>query len=142
MEVAVGEIIGVSRELSNQLANAMKLKSSKVTEAARFTAFSEWFLPAYQRLSIKIMVECDGIPIKAIIDTGYQLNIVKESIWKNRIKRPIDCNAMMAMNDANRGEGRLNWIVKKVPLDFGSVHTIGNLFVGKHVPFDLLLRRP
>ena len=142
VEVAVGEIIGVSRELSNQLVNAMKFKSPKAAEAAGFTAFSEGFPPASQGLLIKIRVECDGIPIEAIIDTGSQLNIVKESICKNRIKRPIDCNATMAMNDANGGKGRLNGIVKKVPLDFGSVRTVGNLFVGTHVPFDLLLGRP
>jgi hypothetical protein len=142
VDVAVGEIIGVSKELSNQLANAMKFKSSKAAEAVGYTSMSDRFPPTSQGLLIKIRMECDGVPIEAIIDTGSQLNIVRENICKARIRRPIDYNAVMAMNDANGGEGRLNGIVKNVPLDYGSVRTMGNLFVGTHVPFDLLLGRP
>jgi len=54
----------------------------------------------------------------------------------------MDCIATVAMNDANGGEGRLDGIVEDVPLDYGSIRTRANLYVGKHVPFDLLLRRP
>ncbi|KIM70990.1 hypothetical protein PILCRDRAFT_17523, partial [Piloderma croceum F 1598] len=48
----------------------------------------------------------------------------------------------MSMNDANGGEGKLNGFVENVPLEFGSVLTRANLYVGAHVPFDLLLGRP
>jgi hypothetical protein len=46
------------------------------------------------------------------------------------------------MNDANGGEGNLHGIVENVPLNCGGVMTHANLYVGTHVPFDLLLGRP
>src|ERR1700683_1731765 len=87
-------------------------------------------------------MECNGNLIEAIIDTGSQLNIVSEKVCKSKIRRPIDCTASLSMNDANGGEGKLNGFVENVPLEFSSVQTCTNLYVGKHVPFDLLLGRP
>ncbi|KAG1791563.1 uncharacterized protein HD556DRAFT_1445194 [Suillus plorans] len=46
------------------------------------------------------------------------------------------------MNDANGGEGKLRGLVENVPLSCGAVHTKANLYVGDHVPFNLLLGRP
>jgi hypothetical protein len=46
------------------------------------------------------------------------------------------------MNDANGGEGHLSGMVENVPLNCGGVMTQANLYVGEHVPFDLLLGRP
>ena len=48
----------------------------------------------------------------------------------------------MSMNDANGREGNLHGIVENVPLNCGGVMTQANLYVGTHVPFDLLLGRP
>ena len=45
------------------------------------------------------------------------------------------------MNYANRGEGILWGLVQHVPLNCGSVSTKVNLYVGEHVPFQLLLER-
>src|SRR6202790_4034349 len=142
VELAIGEVIGVSRELSGQLANAIKFKShNKPTEVA-LTTLGNGSRAKTRGLLIKIMVECDGKPIQAIIDTGSQLNIVSERICKSKIQRPIDCTATVSMNDANGGQGKIEGIVEDVPLDYGSVRTRANLYVGQHVPFDLLLGRP
>jgi hypothetical protein len=142
VELAVGEIIGVSRELSGQLSNAIKFKSAKQPEAVGLTTIGNMFKTKTRGLLIKITMECDGYPIQAIIDTGSQLNIVSEKVCKAKIRRPIDCSATLSMNDANGGEGKLTGFVENVPLDFGSVKTRANLYVGAHVPFDLLLGRP
>jgi hypothetical protein len=87
-------------------------------------------------------MECDGYPIQAIIDTGSQLNIVNEKVCKAKIRQPIDCSATLSINDVNGGKGKLTGFVENIPLDFGSVKMRANLYVGTHVPFDLLLGRP
>ncbi|KIM75081.1 hypothetical protein PILCRDRAFT_92282 [Piloderma croceum F 1598] len=142
VELAVGEIIGVSRELSGQLANVIKFRPGKQADTVGLTTLGNSFRTKTRGLLIKITLECDGNPIEAIIDTGSQLNIVSEKICKSKIRRPIDCTASMSMNDANGGEGKLNGIVENVLLEFGSVLTCANLYVGAHIPFDLLLGRP
>src|SRR6202451_748577 len=142
VELAVGELIGVSRELSSQLANVIKPKTAKASDSVGLTTIGNTFRTKTRGLLIKVTMECDGNSIQGIIDTGSQLNIVNEKICKSRIKRPIDYSATVSMNDANGGEGKLGGIVENVPLDYGSVRTRANLFVGAHVPFDLLLGRP
>ena len=87
-------------------------------------------------------MECDGVPITAIVDTGSQLNIISKAMWKSAIKRPMDIAKSLAMNDANGGEGILRGLVQHVPLSCGNVVTEANLYVGEHVPFQLLLGRP
>ncbi|KAG2743582.1 hypothetical protein P692DRAFT_20688469, partial [Suillus brevipes Sb2] len=85
---------------------------------------------------------CDGELISAIIDTGSQLNIVSRQVWKAQIIHPIDVGRSISMNDANGGEGRLHGLVENVPFTCGAVQTKANLYVGDHVPFNLLLGRP
>ncbi|KAI0054366.1 hypothetical protein BV25DRAFT_1777975, partial [Artomyces pyxidatus] len=78
----------------------------------------------------------------AIIDTGSQLNIVHHKVWTEAINLPMNKEAGTTMNDANGGKGELSGLVENVPLRYGSVALPGDLFVGKHVPFALLLGRP
>jgi len=138
VELAVGEIIGVSRELSTLLADSIKVRTQPSAPVGLATSFRT----KTRGLLIKLMMECDGVPIQAIIDTGSQLNIVSESACNSKIRRPIDRQTSISMNDANGGEGNLNGIVENVPLNCGGVMTQANLYVGEHVPFDLLLGRP
>src|SRR6202044_3297407 len=112
------------------------------SDSVGLTTIGNTFRTKTRGLLIKVTMECDGNSIQGIIDTGSQLNIVNEKICESRIKRPIDYSATVSMNDANGGEGKLGGIVENVPLDYGSVRTHADLFVGAHVPFDLLLGRP
>lgn len=142
VELAVGELIGVSRELSSQLANVIKPKAAKANDSVGLTTIGSTFRTKTRGLLIKVTMECDGNSIQGIIDTGSQLNIVNKKVCKSRIKRPIDYSATVSINDANGGEGKLGGIVENVPLDYGSVRPHANLFVEAHIPFDLLLGRP
>ncbi|KAK7434280.1 hypothetical protein VKT23_020281 [Stygiomarasmius scandens] len=54
----------------------------------------------------------------------------------------MDITKSMGVHDANAGKGILQGRVDAVPIDCGSVKTYANVFVGSHVPFDLLLGRP
>lgn len=140
VSLAVGEVLGVSRELSGMLSDSIKLKSGKSPAVPAVLAAS--FRPKTRGLLIKIQIECNGMPIEAIIDTGSQLNIVSEAICKSKVKRPVDHSSTVNMNDANGGERTLQGLVKNVPLNCGGVHTEVNLYVGEHVPFQMLLGRP
>jgi len=142
VELAVGEVFAVSRELSQMLADSIKPKTAKAQAPVGLTTSGSGFRAKTRGLLIKVTMECDGNPIQAIIDTGSQLNIVSERTCKSLIRRPIDYSASISMNDANGGEGKLAGVVENVPLNFGSVKTRANLYVGAHVPFDLLLGRP
>jgi hypothetical protein len=135
VQLQVGEVLGVSKELSGLLNDSIKLKAGKPLVATSFITRTRGVL-------IKLHMECDGVPITAIVDTGSQLNIVSKSVWKSAIKRPMDIAKTLAMNDANGGEGILRGLVQHVPLSCGNVVTEANLYVGEHVPFQLLLGRP
>lgn len=67
VELAVGEVIGVSCELTNLLHENIKLKPSKETPTP---TVGLTFRPKTQGLLIKVNLECDGRPVQAIIDTG------------------------------------------------------------------------
>jgi hypothetical protein len=126
VELAIGEVIGVSHELSDKLANTIKFKSSRQSEPVGLATLTKQVKT--RGLLIKVTMECDGNPIQAIIDTGSQLNIVNETVCKAKIRRPIDYSASLSMNDANGGEGKLQGIVENVPLEYGSVCTRANLY--------------
>jgi hypothetical protein len=85
------------------------------------------------------MMECDGNPVEAIIDTGSTLNIVHKKIYEKSIRRPINHSVTPIMNDANGGGKPMLGLVENVPLACGAVTTWANLFVAGHVPFGLLL---
>jgi len=137
VELAVGEIFGVSRELSTMLADSIKIKPQPPA-----VGIATSFRTKTRGLLIKLSMECDGAPIEAIIDTGSQLNVVSEAAWNSKIRRPIDRKKATSMSDANGGERNLMGIVENVPLNCGGVSTEANIYVGEHVPFDLLLGRP
>jgi hypothetical protein len=77
VELAVGEVIGVSRKLSGQLANAIKFRALKSMEPSGLTTLSTQGLSPNRtkthRLLIKIMMECDGRPTEAMINTGLRV---------------------------------------------------------------------
>ncbi|KAJ6608881.1 hypothetical protein B0H10DRAFT_1920769, partial [Mycena sp. CBHHK59/15] len=140
------ELLANSRELSNGVQDLLKMRNpAKVTAyalrrddpmiAATFVARNRGFL-------IEMLLECGGKTITAIIDTGSQLNIVREDIAHSIIRKPIDLSHHITVNDANGGEGVLKGLVSGVLFACGGVTTSANLYVGKNSPFDLLLGRP
>jgi hypothetical protein len=79
IKMEIGELLGSSRELSGLLSNAIKPKSV----VNKIEAHSVW--TKTWGLLIKVVMQCDGHTISAIIDTGSQLNIVSSYIWKTII---------------------------------------------------------
>ncbi|KAH9830316.1 uncharacterized protein C8Q71DRAFT_862606 [Rhodofomes roseus] len=132
----VGEIFGISKEMSSHLQEVLKPKAPpKNIVAAAFGPRSKGAL-------IYLRMEVDERPVTAIIDTGSQLNIASRKLWKTHLNRPMDIARSCQMNDANGGAGALRGLVENVPLTCGNVRTFANLYIGERVPFDLLLGRP
>jgi hypothetical protein len=78
VQLQVGKVLGVSKELSGLLNESIKLKSGKPMVASSF-------LTKTQGLLIKLQMEREGKPLVAIIDTGSQLNVVSKAAWKEAI---------------------------------------------------------
>ena len=153
IDLAIGEVLGISKDLSALLSDKIKLKSSKPpvpmatalpiclsSQSPQHIATS--FFAKNRGLLIQLHMQCDGRPITAIIDTGSQLNIVNKSICDSKIIRPVDSKEKISIADANGGQGKLEGMVANVPLNCGEVSTKATLYVGTHVPFELLLGRP
>ncbi|KAL1671330.1 hypothetical protein EV122DRAFT_226755 [Schizophyllum commune] len=92
---------------------------------------------------IRLDLLCEGTPVHAIIDTGSQLNVMRESLaQKILVGMPLDTAGALTMNDANGGAGYISGVMKQVRLDLGQIKTKTDIYLGAKVPFDLLLGRP
>lgn len=145
VDLAIGEVLGISKELSGMFNDKIKFKTPPKPIAPVITSFpvkATTFHAKNSALLIKIEMHVSGRPVVAIIDTGSMLNIVKRSICNEIIGRPIDYSKKITISDANGGSGILHGLVANVPLGCGEVYTKANLYVGEDSPFDLLLGRP
>jgi hypothetical protein len=135
--LTVGEVLGSSKELSNQFLGMLKRKTPE-----KPTPVATNLLLRTRYMLIRLEMECNNNPIEAIIDTGSELNVIHKRAWQDIVKKPRNLTESLTMNDANGGEGTLEGLVSKVPLSCGSVTTYASLYVGDSVPFTLLLGRP
>ncbi len=134
-----GELIGVSPGISSLLHEAIKLKPA-YPKPPNLVAHS--VATKTRGILIRLIMNCNGRNIQGILDTGSMLNICSDKVWKTIIQFPMDTSNPVNMNDANGGEGVLKGLIQKVPLNMGNITTLANIYVGDHVPFDLLLGRP
>ena len=86
----------------------------------------------------------EGNPMTAIVDTGSEINILKEEIALAELHLPINMTQPIHMNDANGGVGHLEGYLPSVTLTCGAVETQADLYVagGEKIPNELLLRCP
>ncbi|EPQ50261.1 hypothetical protein GLOTRDRAFT_134130 [Gloeophyllum trabeum ATCC 11539] len=140
LTLSVGEVIGVSKDITHQLQDAIRYK--RPTQPQNGTLVAHTVITHDRDALIKLSMECDGRPLDAIVDTGSQLNIVHKKVWQLYIRRPMDRSRRITMHDANGGDGVMEGLVQNVPLTCGGIRTWANLYVAEHAPFDLLLGRP
>ncbi|THU76705.1 hypothetical protein K435DRAFT_813142 [Dendrothele bispora CBS 962.96] len=146
--VTMGELLACSPDIANKMMDMIKFKNAK-TSLISVDADINWASASAssflidRHMLIRLQVTVEGREIDAIVDTGSMLNIVRQDIWRNKMGgRAMDITKSMGVHDANGGKGILQGRVDAVPIQCGSVKTYANLFVGSHVPFDLLLGRP
>ncbi|KAG1735827.1 hypothetical protein EDB19DRAFT_1601404, partial [Suillus lakei] len=103
VELTAGEILGVSKELSGLLAQSIRPKTVPRKEAHlvydssfrtniraegfRVTGISE---ARTKEALIELPITIQGNSLKAVIDTGSQLNIVLEEMYEKFINLPIN----------------------------------------------------
>jgi hypothetical protein len=156
--LSVKDVLGTSRELSTALLEMIKVRNQGTNKVGLSLEDDIWTshwvndsdeamiaqtcIPCSRGMLIDIELEWDGCKLMGIIDTGSQLNIVREDIAQMFIRKPIDLHRSIKMNDANGGEGQLKGLISNVTFRCGAVDTSANLFVGEKSPFTLLLGRP
>ena len=146
--IKLGEILAVSPRVANTVSEMMRPRNQATLKtSAPVFKFSDRrdILPkalTYRSGLIRVLLNTCGRTLRAIIDTGSELNVVNKNLCGPVVQQPTDCTARMSMADAGGGETPLTGVVEQVPLSCGSVSTVANLFVGENVPFDLLLGRP
>jgi hypothetical protein len=147
--MSIGEVIGASRDISQQLQELIRFKRQGFPPSA-MSKFVDNETPHPSCLAltssplISIDFTCQGRRVTAIIDSGSTLNVVKEPIAKAIIRMPIMTSISMHMRDANGGMAKLSGLIEEVPLTCGGAETHANLFVAppSDSGFDLLLGRP
>ena len=160
LTLPVGELLGVSKEVSSRLTDLLKVTRNVETTTNSATITPDLtpdltsdsipdspqensvFLLRAQSPLIQVLVTCNGKSLMAIIDSGATQNICSAKCWKERINLPMDNKETVRMRDVHGNTSQMLGIVRNVPLTFGSVTTWANLFVSDQVHFDLLLGRP
>jgi hypothetical protein len=126
IDLAIGEVLGILKEVSTLLGDKIKIKSKPVapiTPIAASLLIATSFFSKNCGLLIQLKMQCDGRPVTAIIDTGSQLNIVNKNICDTKMVRPVDNQEKISIADANGGRGKLEGMVNNVPLNCGEVMT-------------------
>ncbi|KAI0038538.1 hypothetical protein FA95DRAFT_1505453, partial [Auriscalpium vulgare] len=139
VSVKLGDLLGVSRELTSVLSENMKKKPVPAIEPAK--TYSVRAAPTKGEL-IRVNFMCNGESVDAFVDTGSELNILSLGAYKSVVRSPMDVRKSMPMSDANGGEGLLRGLVSEVTLSLGNVQTTASFYVGDKAPFSMLLGRP
>lgn len=137
LSMTVREVVGVSKDVAGRLQDILRVRKAEFVQLPTTN-----LVTAHTGALIRVEVECNHKPVSFIVDTGSQLNIISEKVCKNIIRRPINTNEAISMNDANGGSGRLLGLIENVPIQFGFVKTPINAYVAENPPFDGLLGRP
>ncbi|KAI0349796.1 hypothetical protein OH77DRAFT_1414305, partial [Trametes cingulata] len=137
LTLSVREVVGVSKDISNRLQDALKVKRADFVAPPVSN-----LVTTHAGALIRVEVECNQKPVSFIVDTGSQLNLISEKVCKNIVRRPINTISAPMMSDANGGSGQLLGLVEDIPLKFGHIRTPITAYVAENPPFDGLLGRP
>ncbi|KAK7467595.1 hypothetical protein VKT23_004648 [Stygiomarasmius scandens] len=134
--ITMHELLGTSKDLSDQMIELLKRKNIKPIVAHSYQASEvKGFL-------ILLDIVLPRGAVRAIVDTGSQLNIMKKSVYETYVMRPVDMTRRVVMKDANGGTKVLTGLSSNVELECGNVSTQGKFWLGEKLPFDVLLGRP
>ncbi|KAJ6474478.1 hypothetical protein C8R47DRAFT_1294128 [Mycena vitilis] len=147
VQSTVGEMLAVSKELRTLAMDKIKTRAVKAVMMTRdrramVAHVAEYPWTEEDGILIKINMEIEGRTVVAVIDTGSQLDVIREGIADKVLNQPIDLTKSIQMNDANGGVSTLRGRADGVQLICGGVLTFANLYISNDkVPFDLLLGR-
>jgi len=148
--LSLGQILGISKELSMGLNEITKQKNLFKAVGTNFTDKScQVYNSQVHELSscrqnevlIQIEMTIQEQPVNAIVDTGSQFNLVNADFANYYIRLPVT-QRTTPMNDINGGISYLKGLIQDVPLACDGVKTCTDLYIAEKVPFNLLLGRP
>lgn len=135
--LTIGQLLGSSRELTQNLAELLRFK--KPVESAAITTNS---VPARTTAPLlRLNMMCNGTAVSFVIDSGSEVNLLSQDI-AHKIGLPVDERPSVAIKDANGGLGRAVGMIPNVTVSCGHIQTRTNFFIAKGIPFDGLLGRP
>ncbi|KIM60202.1 hypothetical protein SCLCIDRAFT_124616, partial [Scleroderma citrinum Foug A] len=148
--LSVGEVIGSSKDISQQFQDLIRIKRQPIPQPIPFVRNVQGIPPSasFACLAscplITVHFLCNGQLVKAIINSGSTLNVVRNSIARTVIKMPMDTSCIMHMKDANGGTSKLLGLIPHVPLFCGAAKTWAHVYVSpdNDSGFDLLLGCP
>ncbi|KAG1830707.1 hypothetical protein DFJ58DRAFT_671559, partial [Suillus subalutaceus] len=88
---------------------------------------------------IYIDADINGQKVKAIFDTGSEINILNTSIYRQGLGLPADMNHRTQLRDANGNLGELAGIIHAAPINIGNIQTLRTVLLNDQAPFELLL---
>jgi len=96
------DILGTSQELSTALADQICFRTVTVATSATHHVIS-----GHKRDSLLLMVPITigNNTVRAIVDSGSEVNLIRWDIWKQDLKVPMDISTTMELHDANGGMG-------------------------------------
>ncbi|KAK6981211.1 hypothetical protein R3P38DRAFT_2403590, partial [Favolaschia claudopus] len=106
-----------SKEIRTSLQDVNKVKNAKaVLIGAQSPLLSQMVWPRTDGVLIRVELEINGRQVTAIIDTGSQLNVVRQDVAALVLHRPVDMTqtTCTGMNDANGGRGQLRGYINEV----------------------------
>ncbi|KAJ7684523.1 hypothetical protein DFH06DRAFT_1312945 [Mycena polygramma] len=126
----VGEMMAVSKEIRTLAMDKIKTRAVKAVMMTRdrramVAHVAEYPWSEEDGILIKINMEIDGRTVIAVIDTGSQLDVIREGIAEKVLNQPIDLSKSIQMNDANGGE---EYLSLKFPLVFDHHRLFPELF--------------
>ena len=122
--VTVHEIIRVSCDLSIALANLTKVKGMPVILATPTVQVHHAWDSIDQWALLELPVVIGNNTYIAVIDSGSQVNIIRDDVYRNNVKVLKVTNVKMSLCDAN---GILIGLVPNLEIQIGAPKTWGNV---------------
>ena len=136
ISLTVGEIIGMSQELSTALADRIHVKTVTLANTiSNHTCADHGTL-------LWVPVQVGRYTHNAIIVSGSEVNLIKCQVWEKDLKVPMDVSVSMMLRDANGGTSTLKGIIPNLEPKIRELITTSNYWVTTTCPLDILLGRP
>ena len=120
IEVTVGDLLRVSKELSSLLSESMKFKVADQLEAPQdrqeqaYVNLTWTVSEPLINIPLSFSQYRNSNPVSAIVDTGLQLNIIFKEVCNELMFLPVNKKAHIRMHDANSGEGELIGLIEDI----------------------------
>ncbi|TCD60494.1 hypothetical protein EIP91_009969 [Steccherinum ochraceum] len=144
IHLSIGEVLGVSREISQELQDKLRYKKAEAFSPTQASSnFTNTTRDTTRAMLIRLPLHCNerAFPMDFVVDTGSEINVVSTAVWK-KLRVPLDRKAAITLKDANGGLLRLDGLIRNIRLQYGEIETFADFYVSSKAPFAGLLGLP